>query len=318
MFKGDRSRKETLVDFGFRLPSALDNRPLRFDEWEARATQRIFVSATPAEYELEAAQGVVVSQIIRPTGLLDPEIEVRPVGQQVDDLLAEIRERVKRKERVLVTTLTKRMAEDLTEYYAELGVRVRYLHSDIDTLERIEILRDLRLGEYDVLVGINLLREGLDLPEVSLVAILDADKEGFLRAERSLIQTIGRAARNVNGKVIMYADRETDSMKKAIGETARRRAMQQDYNKQHGITPKTIQKAIEALEGTAQDDYVDVAKPAKKSKQLDIPLEELPSIISALKKEMFDLSEALEFEKAAVVRDRLKDLEDLQVSLGSR
>jgi excinuclease ABC subunit B len=318
MFKGDRSRKETLVDFGFRLPSALDNRPLRFDEWEQRATQRIFVSATPADYELEAAQGVVVSQIIRPTGLLDPEIEVRPVGQQVDDLLAEIRERVKRKERVLVTTLTKRMAEDLTEYYAELGVRVRYLHSDIDTLERIEILRDLRLGEYDVLVGINLLREGLDLPEVSLVAILDADKEGFLRAERSLIQTIGRAARNVNGKVIMYADRETDSMKKAIGETARRRAMQQDYNKQHGITPKTIQKAIEALEGTAQDDYVDVAKPAKKSKQLDIPLEELPSIISALKKEMFDLSEALEFEKAAVVRDRLKDLEDLQVSLGSR
>jgi excinuclease ABC subunit B len=318
MFKGDRSRKETLVDFGFRLPSALDNRPLRFDEWEQRATQRIFVSATPAEYELEAAQGVVVSQIIRPTGLLDPEIEVRPVGQQVDDLLAEIRERVKRKERVLVTTLTKRMAEDLTEYYAELGVRVRYLHSDIDTLERIEILRDLRLGEYDVLVGINLLREGLDLPEVSLVAILDADKEGFLRAERSLIQTIGRAARNVNGKVIMYADRETDSMKKAIGETARRRAMQQNYNKQHGITPKTIQKAIEALEGTAQDDYVDVAKPAKKSKQLDIPLEELPSIISALKKEMFDLSEALEFEKAAVVRDRLKDLEDLQVSLGSR
>jgi excinuclease ABC subunit B len=323
MFKGDRSRKETLVDFGFRLPSALDNRPLRFDEWEARTTQRVFVSATPAEYELDQSQGVVVQQIIRPTGLLDPEIEVRPVGQQVDDLLGEIRERVKANERVLVTTLTKRMAEDLTEYYSELGIRVRYLHSDIDTLERIEILRDLRLGEFDVLVGINLLREGLDLPEVSLVAILDADKEGFLRAERSLIQTIGRAARNVRGKVIMYADRETESMAKAIGETARRREAQQAYNKKHGITPKTIEKAVHDLAGTAQDDYVDVTKPAAKARGkgrggADIPLEELPSIISALKKEMFDLSEALEFEKAAVVRDRLKDLEDLQVALGSR
>ncbi len=223
MFKGDRARKQTLVEFGFRLPSALDNRPLRFDEWEARIGQTTFVSATPAEYELTRAQGVVVEQIIRPTGLLDPEIEVRPVGQQVDDLLGEIRERIKMGDRVLVTTLTKRMAEDLTEYYAELGIRVRYLHSDIDTLERIEILRDLRLGEFDVLVGINLLREGLDLPEVSLVGILDADKEGFLRAERSLIQTIGRAARNVRGKVIMYADRHTDSMKKAIKVTAERR-----------------------------------------------------------------------------------------------
>src|SRR5260370_11073237 len=213
MYKGDRARKETLVEFGFRLPSALDNRPLRFDEWEARAPQTVFVSATPAEYELAQAQGVVVEQIIRPTGLLDPVIEVRPVSSQVDDLLGEIRERVKSGERVLVTTLTKRMAEDLTEYYAELGVRVRYLHSDIDTLERIEILRDLRLGEYDVLVGINLLREGLDLPEVSLVAILDADKEGFLRAERSLIQTIGRAARNVNGRLILYPQTETSSMK---------------------------------------------------------------------------------------------------------
>jgi excinuclease ABC subunit B len=323
MFKGDRSRKETLVEFGFRLPSALDNRPLRFDEWEARSSQKIFVSATPAEYELEQSAGVIVQQIIRPTGLLDPEIEVRPVGQQVDDLLGEIRERVKANERVLVTTLTKRMAEDLTEYYSELGVRVRYLHSDIDTLERIEILRDLRLGEFDVLVGINLLREGLDLPEVSLVAILDADKEGFLRAERSLIQTIGRAARNVNGKVIMYADRETDSMKKAISETGRRREAQIAYNKKHGITPKTIEKAVHDLTGTAQDDFVDVTKPAAKAKGkgkagADIPLEELPSIISALKKEMFDLSEALEFEKAAVVRDRLKDLEDLQVALGSR
>jgi excinuclease ABC subunit B len=317
MYKGDRSRKETLVEFGFRLPSALDNRPLRFDEWESRAVQAVFVSATPAEYELQRAQGVVVEQIIRPTGLLDPEIEVRPVASQVDDLLGEIRERVKAGERVLVTTLTKRMAEDLTEYYTELGVRVRYLHSDIDTLERIEILRDLRLGEFDVLVGINLLREGLDLPEVSLVAILDADKEGFLRAERSLIQTIGRAARNVRGKVLMYADRETDSMRKAIGETRRRRATQEAYNLEHGITPKTIQKAIQELEGTAQDDFVDITKPALKAKKSDIPLEELPQIISALRREMFDLSEALEFEKAAVIRDRLKELEEIQLALGA-
>jgi excinuclease ABC subunit B len=316
MSKGDRSRKETLVDFGFRLPSALDNRPLRFDEWEARATQTVFVSATPAEYELRRAEGVVVEQIIRPTGLLDPVIEVRPVGSQVDDLLGEIRERVKGGDRVLVTTLTKRMAEDLTEYYGELGVRVRYLHSDIDTLERIEILRDLRLGEFDVLVGINLLREGLDLPEVSLVAILDADKEGFLRAERSLVQTIGRAARNVRGKVIMYADRETDSMRKAIDVTRQRRALQEEHNRQHGITPKTIQKAIEALAGTAQDDYVDVTKPAIKAKNSDVPLEELPRMISALRREMFDLSEALEFEKAAALRDRIKDLEEIRLSLG--
>jgi excinuclease ABC subunit B len=319
MFKGDRSRKETLVEYGFRLPSALDNRPLRFDEWEARTFQTVFVSATPAEYELARAQGVVVEQIIRPTGLLDPEIEVRPVASQVDDLLAEIRERVKAGDRVLVTTLTKRMAEDLTEYYTELGVRVRYLHSDIDTLERIEILRDLRLGEFDVLVGINLLREGLDLPEVSLVAILDADKEGFLRAERSLIQTIGRAARNVRGKVLMYADRETDSMRKAISETRRRREMQEAYNKQHGITPKTIEKAIQDLAGTEQDDYVDITKPSGKGKRQGapdgIPLEELPQIISALRKEMFDLSEALEFEKAAAVRDRLKELEEIQLAV---
>jgi excinuclease ABC subunit B len=318
MFKGDRSRKETLVEFGFRLPSALDNRPLRFDEWEARATQTVFVSATPAEYELQRGEGVVVEQIIRPTGLLDPEIEVRPVGSQVDDLLTEIRERVKMGERVLVTTLTKRMAEDLTEYYGELGVRVRYLHSDIDTLERIEILRDLRLGEFDVLVGINLLREGLDLPEVSLVAILDADKEGFLRAERSLVQTIGRAARNVHGKVIMYADRETDSMKKAIGVTRQRRTTQEAFNRAHGITPKTIEKAIHELAGSAQDDFVDVTKPAVKAKQADIPLEELPQIISAMRREMFDLSEALEFEKAAAIRDRLKELEEIRLSLGSR
>jgi excinuclease ABC subunit B len=316
MSKGDRSRKETLVDFGFRLPSALDNRPLRFDEWEARTPQTVFVSATPAEYELQRAQGVVVEQIIRPTGLLDPVIEIRPVGSQVDDLLGEIRERVKAGDRVLVTTLTKRMAEDLTEYYAELGVRVRYLHSDIDTLERIEILRDLRLGEFDVLVGINLLREGLDLPEVSLVAILDADKEGFLRAERSLIQTIGRAARNVRGRVIMYADRETDSMRKAITVTRDRRALQEEHNRKHGITPKTIQKAIEALAGTAQDDYVDLAKTAIKAKASDIPLEDLPQMISSMRREMFDLSENLDFEKAAALRDRIKDLEEIRLSLG--
>jgi excinuclease ABC subunit B len=316
MFKGDRSRKETLVEFGFRLPSALDNRPLRFDEWEARAGQGVFVSATPAEYELQRAQGVVVEQIIRPTGLLDPVIEVRPVGSQVDDLLGEIRERIKMGDRVLVTTLTKRMAEDLTEYYSELGVRVRYLHSDIDTLERIEILRDLRLGEFDVLVGINLLREGLDLPEVSLVGILDADKEGFLRAERSLIQTIGRAARNVRGKVIMYADRETDSMRKAIDVTRLRRTAQEEHNKRHGITPKTIEKAIAALSGTAQDDYVDVARPGLKAKANDVPLEELPRMIASLKREMFDLSEQLEFEKAAAIRDRINDLEEIRLSLG--
>jgi excinuclease ABC subunit B len=317
MHKGDFARKSTLVEYGFRLPSAIDNRPLTFDEWRARFKQAIFVSATPAEYELNEAQGVVVEQIIRPTGLLDPEIEVRPVGSQVDDLLAEVRERVKLGDRVLVTTLTKRMAEDLTEYYAELGVRVKYLHSDIDTLERIAILRDLRLGEFDVLVGINLLREGLDLPEVSLVGILDADKEGFLRAERSLIQTIGRAARNVRGKVIMYADRETDSMRKAIEETARRRARQQQHNLEHGITPQTIVKAIADLAGTAQEDFLDpisYTPPKGKGGKRNLTAEELPAIIKQLKQEMFDLAEALEFEKAAAIRDRVKELEQLALA----
>ena len=317
MHKGDRSRKETLVDYGFRLPSALDNRPLRFEEWEGRTKQLVCVSATPADYEIGRANGVLVEQIIRPTGLLDPEIEVRPVGSQVDDLLGEIRERTKAGDRVLVTTLTKRLAEDLTEYYSELGVRVRYLHSDIDTLERIEILRDLRLGEFDVLVGINLLREGLDLPEVAVVAILDADKEGFLRAEKALIQTIGRAARNVHGKVIMYADRETNSMKKAIDETLRRRKLQEEHNREHGITPKTIQKAIQELSGTAQDDRWDASKASlpKKGKKTVAP-DELPSLIAQLKKEMFDWAEKLEFEKAAELRDRIQKLEELQLDLG--
>jgi excinuclease ABC subunit B len=318
MYKGDRARKETLVEYGFRLPSALDNRPLRFEEWRSRVAQVIYVSATPGEYELREAQGVVVEQVIRPTGLLDPEIEIRPVSSQVDDLLGEVRERAKVNERVLVTTLTKRMAEDLTEYYTELGVRVRYLHSDIDTLERIAILRDLRLGEFDVLVGINLLREGLDLPEVSLVAILDADKEGFLRAERSLIQTIGRAARNIRGRVIMYADRETASMKKAIDETRRRRELQAAYNQKHGITPTTIQKAVHELAGTPQDDYVDLGKwqlPGGKRGKRQLPPEEIPALIHQLKKEMFDLAEALEFEKAAAVRDRIKQLEELALAI---
>jgi excinuclease ABC subunit B len=309
MYRGDRARKETLVDYGFRLPSALDNRPLKFEEFEGHYHRVLFVSATPGEYEITKTGGVVVEQIIRPTGLIDPEITVRPVAGQVDDLLGRIRERTKQGDRILVTTLTKRMAEDLTEYYTELGVRVRYLHSDIDTLERIDILRDLRRGEFDVLVGINLLREGLDLPEVSLVAILDADKEGFLRSPRSLIQTIGRAARNVHGEVVMYADRHTDAMKYAISETNRRRERQTAYNVEHGITPATVVKAILDLSPTsgARDYYAVPKGPAKGNGGKDAEID-LAERIEELRQEMFAAAENLEFEKAARLRDQLRML----------
>jgi len=307
MFRGDRSRKETLVEHGFRLPSALDNRPLKFSEWQERVGEVVHVSATPGNWEIEHAHGVVVEQVIRPTGLLDPEIRVRPTKHQVDDLLGEIRERVARDERILITTLTKRMAEDLTEYYSELGVRVRYLHSDVDTLERIDILRDLRRGEFDVLVGINLLREGLDLPEVSLVGILDADKEGFLRSPRSLIQTIGRAARNARGEVIMYADRITDAMRYAIDETERRRARQTEYNAEHGITPQTIKKAVLEMDpSTGSADYI-VIPVLRKGEVLDDPAE-IPARIEELRSEMMLAAEELEFEKAAELRDQVEQL----------
>ncbi len=309
MYRGDRSRKETLVEFGFRLPSALDNRPLTFEEWEAHHNQVIYVSATPAEYEIRKSGGRVVEQIIRPTGLMDPAIEVRPASTQVDDLLSEIRARAARKERVLVTTLTKRMAEDLSEYYQEAGVRVRYLHSDIESLERMEIIRSLRLGEFDVLVGINLLREGLDIPEVSLVAILDADKEGFLRSERSLIQTCGRAARNVNGEVLMYADAVTASMQVAIRETERRRALQAAYNAEHGITPETVRKGIDAiLTSVYEQDYVTV--PVEREAAPRVAPEDLPVLLDRLRGEMKDAATALEFEKAAAIRDRIRLLQE--------
>jgi len=305
MFRGDRARKEVLVSHGFRLPSALDNRPLQFEEWEKHVVDALYVSATPGEYEMEKAEGVVVEQLIRPTGLMDPVIEVRPVGSQVDDLLGEIRTRVENDQRVLVTTLTKRMAEDLTEYYTELGVKVRYLHSDIDTLERVEILRDLRRGEFDVLVGINLLREGLDLPEVSLVAILDADKEGFLRSPRSLIQTIGRAARNVEGRVLMYADKITAAMKLAIDETARRREIQAAYNAEHGITPKTVKKAVMQLDPTmGTRDFSTVSRVDGVKDEM--PIEEK---LEAIRDAMLRAAEALDFEKAAELRDEIKRLE---------
>ena len=315
MFRGDRARKDTLVEFGWRLPSALDNRPLRFDEWEARAPQRIYVSATPAQYELEKSGGVVVEQIIRPTGLVDPKVELRPANGQVDDLLAEVRARVAQGERVLVTTLTKRMAEELTDYYGELGVRVRYLHSDIKTIERMDIIRELREGVFDVLVGINLLREGLDIPEVSLVAILDADKEGFLRSTRSLIQTIGRAARNVHGSVILYADQETDSIRETIEETSRRREAQERYNAEHGITPKTVEKRITSIRDSIwEQDYVTV--PKREAEGDAIPAHELPELLDGLRREMREAARALEFEKAAMLRDRIAELEAERLRLG--
>jgi excinuclease ABC subunit B len=314
MFEGDQSRKRTLVEYGFRLPSALDNRPLNFREFESRVGQTIYVSATPGPYELTKASGEVIEQIIRPTGLMDPEVEVHPVKGQIDHLLEECRQRAERRERVLVTTLTKRMAEDLTEYFTEVGVRVRYLHSDIETLERIKILRDLRRGEFDVLVGINLLREGLDLPEVSLVAILDADKEGFLRSEQSLIQTIGRAARNARGKAILYADRVTDSMKRAIEETQRRRAIQEVFNRENGITPQTIVKPIEATLITASEaDYFKV--PAEIDEIEDYSPANIETTITRLDLEMRAAAKRYEFEKAAELRDRIKVLRERELQV---
>ena len=306
MYNGDRARKVSLVNYGFRLPSAFDNRPLKFEEFEKRINQVVFVSATPADYEKEHSKNNVVEQIIRPTGLLDPKIEVKPVTNQVDDLIEQIRERVAKKERVLVTTLTKKMAEDLTSYLASLDIKVRYMHSEIKALERMEIIRDLRLGEFDVLVGINLLREGLDIPEVSLVAILDADKEGFLRSERSLIQTIGRAARNTEGKVIMYADELTESMEKAISETNRRRKIQMEYNKEHGITPKTIKKSVrDVIKASVIED---MKNEYKLDKNADIDIKDL---IAKLTDEMLAHAASMEFEKAAELRDKIKELENM-------
>ncbi|MHB8138997.1 MAG: excinuclease ABC subunit UvrB [Smithellaceae bacterium] len=316
MYRGDRSRKETLVKYGFRLPSALDNRPLRFEEYEALPNQRIYISATPAVYETEKAQGIRVEQIIRPTGLMDPVIEIKPASQQVDDLLEEIRLRVKKEERVLVTTLTKRMAENLTDYYGGLGIRVRYLHSDIHTLERVSIIRDLRLGEFDVLVGVNLLREGLDIPEVSLVAILDADKEGFLRSERSLIQTSGRAARNVGGKVIMYADKITKSIQACLDETKRRRIIQARYNEENNITPETIKKSISNILGSIYEaDYMTVPVDAK-GRAIPAREEDLPALIKNLTVEMKQSAKNLEFEKAASLRDEIKELNKILLEMG--
>ncbi|MEI6205281.1 MAG: excinuclease ABC subunit UvrB [Desulfuromonadales bacterium] len=321
MYRGDRSRKDTLVNYGFRLPAALDNRPLNFGEFENRIRQAVHVSATPADYELERSGGVFVEQVIRPTGLVDPVIEVRPVTAgstvgQVDDLLHEVRETVARGERVLVTTLTKRMSEELTNYYRELGVRIKYLHSDIDTIERMQIIRDLRLGEFDVLVGINLLREGLDLPEVSLVAILDADKEGFLRSTRSLIQTCGRAARNINGRVLMYGDSVTRSMQACIDETGRRRLKQLAYNMEHGITPETVKKGLRSiLESIEEKDYVTqpagVAEPGEEY----LAPKEIPKLVKKLRKEMLAAAKELNFEKAAELRDRLRRLEAMELAL---
>ena len=314
MYRGDRSRKETLVEYGFRLPSALDNRPLNFEEFEGSMNQSIYVSATPAEFEIEKSRGVIVEQLIRPTGLTDPEVLVRPARSQVDDLLEEIRKRAERDERVLVTTLTKQMAEDLTDYYHDLNVKVRYLHSDIETIERVDIIRELRKGSFDVLVGINLLREGLDLPEVSLVGILDADKEGFLRSKRSLIQTIGRAARNIHGTVILYADAVTQSMKQAIDETNRRRRLQAAFNKRHRITPQTVVKSLGArLVEVYEADYVTVPVVADSAERY-VP-DEIPRLVQQLKKEMKRAADNLEFEKAAELRDRIRGLEEREIGL---
>jgi excinuclease ABC subunit B len=312
MWGGDRSRKETLVNFGFRLPSALDNRPLTFEEFENRVNQVIYVSATPGPYELEKTQGEFVEQIIRPTGLIDPPVEIRPIKGQVDDLLHEIRQRTAKNERTLVTTLTKRMAEDLSGYYTEVGVKCAWLHSEVTTLDRIKILRDLRRGEHDVLIGVNLLREGLDLPEVSLVAILDADKEGFLRSTGSLIQTIGRAARNLNGRAILYADVLTDSMKSAIEETSRRRRIQQEYNEANGITPQSISKPIDmTLVQIAAADYVEIPFEAEEPA---VPLdpEQKRQLIASLEEKMKEAARNFAFEKAAQYRDRIKGLKSTE------
>jgi len=315
MYRGDRPRKLPLVEYGFRLPSALDNRPLSFEEFEVIVPQVIYVSATPADYELRKAQGVVVEQIIRPTGLMDPEISVRPAEHQVDDLIGEIRRRAERNERILVTTLTKRMAEDLTEYLTDMGIKVRYLHSDINTIERVEIIRDLRLGRFDVLVGINLLREGLDIPEVSLVSILDADKEGFLRSERSLIQTCGRAARNVAGEVILYGSEVTRSMSRAVDETNRRRLIQAEYNREHGITPESIRKEIHnILDSVYEGDYVTV--PTVEEEIIEYKtVEELDQYIAGLEKEMKEAAANLEFEEAARLRDEIRDLKEQRLEI---
>jgi excinuclease ABC subunit B len=315
MYEGDRSRKQTLIDFGFRLPSALDNRPLKFEEFERRVVQAVYVSATPSLYEIQKAGGEVVEQIIRPTGLTDPKPTVRPVSGQVDDLLGEIRKRVAKEERVLVTTLTKKMAEDLTDYYTELGMRARYLHSDIDTLQRVEIIRDLRLGKFDVLVGVNLLREGLDLPEVSLVAILDADKEGFLRSERSLIQTTGRAARNVNGEVIFYADVITGSLKKAIDETTRRRQIQEAYNREMNITPETIKSSIKDIVGSIyESDYWTVSAAAEETAEYSID----DDTLKRLEREMKEAAKELDFERAAAIRDRIRAIKKKMLEVGTK
>jgi excinuclease ABC subunit B len=311
MYEGDRSRKSTLVRHGFRLPSALDNRPLKFDEFEQRRGQTIYVSATPAAYELSLAGGQVVEQVVRPTGLLDPEVIVRPIEGQVDDLLGEIRRGVEEGQRTLVTTLTKRMAEDLTEYYRELGVRVEYLHSEIQTLDRVRILRDLRLGKFDVLVGVNLLREGLDLPEVSLVAILDADKEGFLRSESSLIQTIGRAARHVEGRAVLYADCRTRSIERAQAETSRRRTLQEEYNRSNGITPETIRRAVDELMTTPIGaDYSTVGLEEEDGEEIFDSLEDLEREVAKLEREMLDAADRLDFEVAASRRDRIRYLRE--------